>query len=162
MDARGVTALLSRSGEDETVLKTVIPFLLAALLGVASSATETMGAAGNAVGRVAISRETCRWLIRHTARADVRYRPGVDVEGRPVAPADLPGRARIHLPKDIVIEIDVHLETLLGLTLAPGVDPDARLGYVVVRDGRVFFNGQPLFDAAQVKLAARCAAAIGK
>jgi len=144
------------------VLKAVVLFLLAALLGSAPSAAETVGAKRSAVGRVAVSRDACRWLVQHTARGDVRYRPGVDVTGRPVAPADLPGQPRIHLPKDILVDIDVDLRTLLGLTPAPGVDPDARLGFVVVRDNRAYFNGQPLFDAARAKLAAHCAAAMGE
>ena len=154
--------MLSRRGEDESVLRAVFAFLLAALMGGAPSAAESAGAGRTAVGKVAVSREACRWLIAHRARDDVRYRPGVDVAGRPVAPADLPGQPRLRLPKDILVDIDVDLRTLLGLTPVPGVDPDARLGFVVVRDGRAYFNGQPLFDAARDRLAARCAAAMGK
>ncbi len=41
--------------------------------------------------RVTVTRQDCARLIRHTPSADVAYQPGVDVKGREVAPADLPG-----------------------------------------------------------------------
>ena len=35
-------------------------------------------------------------------------------------------------------------------------DPDAEMGWVVYKDGRFTFNGQPLQDEAEAELAARC------
>ncbi|MBF0267636.1 MAG: hypothetical protein HQL44_03480 [Alphaproteobacteria bacterium] len=44
-------------------------------------------------GTVRISRQDCSRLIHHAPSADVAYKPGVDVKGRAVAPADLDGGA---------------------------------------------------------------------
>lgn len=40
---------------------------------------------------VTVTRQDCARLVRHMPSADVAYQPGVDVKGRKVAPADLPG-----------------------------------------------------------------------
>ena len=42
---------------------------------------------------VVISGQDCQRLVRHVPAPDVAYKPGVDVHGKPVAPADLPGSA---------------------------------------------------------------------
>jgi hypothetical protein len=39
------------------------------------------------------SREVCRKLVRYVPPADLAYKPGIDVKGRPVKPADLPESA---------------------------------------------------------------------
>lgn len=39
-----------------------------------------------------ISKENCRRLVAHHANADVNYKAGVDVYGRPVVPADISSR----------------------------------------------------------------------
>ena len=41
--------------------------------------------------RVAVSRADCQRLVAHVPAADVAYKPGVDVHGKAVASADLPG-----------------------------------------------------------------------
>ncbi|MEQ8229614.1 MAG: hypothetical protein RIA64_16135 [Rhodospirillales bacterium] len=45
-----------------------------------------------------ISKKDCRRVMRHRARADVAYKPGVDVRGKKVTPADLSGGFQMVLP----------------------------------------------------------------
>ncbi|MGE5503210.1 MAG: hypothetical protein ACM31L_02195 [Actinomycetota bacterium] len=40
---------------------------------------------------VQVTKQDCARLVHYTPSADVAYKPGVDVHGKPVAPADLPG-----------------------------------------------------------------------
>jgi hypothetical protein len=95
------------------------------------------------IGR--ISADDCRRLIvEHVPDPGVAFRPGVDVYGRAVAPADLPGGQRITLPKVIRIRLQVDLETYLGIVPQPGLDPDVMLGEITVRGNHVYFNGRPL------------------
>jgi len=56
------------------------------LAGIAAAAAETPAAP-----RVSITRGECQRLIRQLATPGAAYRPGVDVHGKPVAAADMPG-----------------------------------------------------------------------
>jgi len=107
------------------------------------------------IGR--ISRDDCRRLIvAHVPDPGVTYRPGVDVRGRSVKPADLPGGPRITLPRVFRIRLQVDLETYLGIVPQPGVDPDVTLGQLTVRGTQVYFNGQPLDDPHRSFIVAQC------
>lgn len=101
----------------------------------------------------------CRAVVAHEPAPDVAFAPGVDVRGRPVAPADLPGSVRIDLPDEIVIPIQVDLARRLGVPRTR-YEADAYVGTVTVVDGRPYFDGQPLFDADRAALAAACRAAL--
>lgn len=48
--------------------------------------------------RIVITKVDCSRLIRHTPSADVAYQPGVDAQGRAVAPADVAGSGAEALP----------------------------------------------------------------
>src|SRR5262245_4444255 len=63
--------------------------------------------AAPASAEIAISRKDCSRLVNHEPAPDVTYQPGVDVHGRPVAPADLGGGQQIQLPDVIYIPIEV-------------------------------------------------------
>jgi len=107
------------------------------------------------VGR--ISRADCRRLIvEHVPGPGVAFRPGVDVYGNAVAPADLPGGPRITLPQVIRIRLQVDLETYLGIAPQPGVDPDVELGRITVRGTRVYFNGTPLDEPHRSFVIGQC------
>ena len=121
-------------------------FLLAAALAAAP-------AAAHEKATVAITRTDCARLVAHVLAPDVAYRPGVDVYGREVAPADLGGAPRIELPETILIGIEINLLERFGI---PVSHAGAEVGEVAYRDGRFTFNGQPLQDEAQTELAARC------
>lgn len=113
---------------------------------------------------VSVSEADCQRLIRHFPSADSTYRPGVDVRGRAVAPADLgaddPGGGDdLILPRAVLIPIEVDLFDRFGIP-ADGVNfkADALIGEVTVdlASGEAFFNGQPLQNEAEAELAARC------
>ncbi len=128
-------------------------FLLAATLAATPAAAHEKAE----TARVAITRADCARLVAHVPDPDVAYQPGVDVYGREVAPADLGGAPRIELPETILIDIEIDLLERFGIPANPALyDPDAEVGEVAYRDGRLTFNGQPLQDEAQAELAARC------
>ena len=108
---------------------------------------------------VVITRGVCRQLAAHEARADTEYRPGVDVRGLSVAPADLPGASRIRVPDRFSVPITVELDDRLGIP--PGGDTnftaEAQIGTVeVAGDGALTFNGQPLADETTRRITVAC------
>jgi hypothetical protein len=114
--------------------------------------------AAAAQDRVTIDTANCQLLMRHAMAPDVAYRPGVDVQGRAVVPADLSSDSSLNLPRDIPINIEIPVRTLLGAN-SPYLTGDAKIevGQVVVRqDGRVLFNGQLVTDEGRDQLIAAC------
>jgi hypothetical protein len=107
---------------------------------------------------VTIDTANCQLLMRHVMAPDVSYKPGVDVQGRAVAPADLPSNNTLELPKSIPIDIEIPVRTILGPN-SPYLTGDAKIqvGRVVVEaDGRVLFNGRPIPDTGRDQLIAAC------
>jgi hypothetical protein len=111
--------------------------------------------------RIKISVADCRSLVAHSPRPDVAYRPGVDVQGRPVAPADLTPTPEA-LSEDVVIELFIRLGTL-----APSVNPalgqsETHVGLVRLdpRTGQAWLDDQELADPALAALASACAEAL--
>jgi hypothetical protein len=105
-----------------------------------------------------IDTANCQLLMRHVMAPDVTYKPGVDVQGRAVAPADLPSNNALELPKSIPIDIEIPVQTILGPN-SPYLTRDAKIqvGRVVVEsDGRVLFNGKPIPDTGRDQLIAAC------
>jgi len=106
---------------------------------------------------VTISKADCDRLAVHQPAPDVAYQAGVDVNGRPVAPADLNGGIRIAVPETIRIPIEVDLFDRFGIPANPNLyEADAQVGEVIYRNGRAYFNGQPLQDETAAELAALC------
>ncbi len=103
-----------------------------------------------------ISKAECRKLVRHQPSADVAYRPGVDVRGRRVAPADLGGGTNIAIPQEIEIPITVDLDQTIGAAASGLYKPEATIGKVVYKNGRAWFNGQPLETGANAEVVAAC------
>jgi hypothetical protein len=115
-------------------------------------------AAAVAQPMVTIDTANCQLLMRHVMAPDVSYKPGVDVQGRAVAPADLPSNNTLELPKSIPIDIEIPVRTILGPN-SPYLTGDAKIqvGRVVVEaDGRVLFNGKPIPDTGRDQLIAAC------
>ncbi len=131
--------------------------------------------------RVSITPDDCKNIQVYRPAPGVKYQPGVDAQGRPVAPADLGNRPRIQAPKEITIEITRQLPGMTtgksptsggpapggsatsgtsAASKAPGFDSKAYLGYVTVKDGRAYYNGQPLGDPDARAIAEACAAQI--
>jgi len=99
----------------------------------------------------------CRRLVEHVPAPDVAYRPGVDVEGRPVAPADLDGGVTLDLPKEYLIDIEVDLAERLGIPRRPGLfDGDVEVGVVAVRGNDVYFNGKLIEESGLAELRRLC------
>ncbi len=83
-------------------------------------------------------------------------KPGVDVRGRRVVPADLGGGSPIKLPKEITIDIGIDLEEKYGLGAGGDYTGTAKVGKVTVKNGQVTFNGQPLGNQEQQAITAAC------
>jgi hypothetical protein len=107
---------------------------------------------------VTVTRESCAVLTPHVAAADVEHRPERDVvNGKPVVPADLPGTSQPKIAEDYTIAITVEIERRFGIPVIPNeYKPEANIGTVALRDGRVYFNDQPLQDDAAAALAELC------
>ena len=105
---------------------------------------------------VEVTTQTCLDLALHRPADDVAYRPGVDVDGQAVAPADLPGHAgRMDLPDSVEIDITT---LVAGERGQPGPRGEARFGTISIRpDGQVFWNGRLLHDPEVDAVAAACA-----
>ena len=107
---------------------------------------------------VTVRAADCTQFVRHIADSNVAYRPDVDVEGRAVVPADLGGSVRIEPPKEFSIPITVDLQKALGIPLDPNrfQTQNFTVGTVTWKDGKGYFNGQPLQNEQSAKLAALC------
>lgn len=57
-----------------------------------------------------VTRQDCKQLVTHHPDPGVEYKPGTDVHGKYVAPADLPGQQSVALPDKI--EFDLRLNPL--------------------------------------------------
>jgi hypothetical protein len=106
---------------------------------------------------VAISRRDCERLVRHEPAPDVAYQPGVDVHGRPVAPADLGGGSQIELPDVIYIPIEVLIQDKYGIPANSVLyDATALVGVVSVRGNQVYFEDKLLSDPEVAALEVAC------
>jgi hypothetical protein len=107
---------------------------------------------------IAIARSDCELAVRYVAPAGVDYQPGVDVNGRPVAPADLDDH-RLQLPESIPVFISDDMRKRFRVPHhSPLFDTDAVVGIVELRlsDRRLTFNGIELSDPEANALAAMC------
>ena len=107
---------------------------------------------------VIITETDCAALVRHVAEPGVAYEPGIDVNGRPVVAADLGDTPEIKLPEEIAIAITVDIDKRFNIPRTPDLfRPEATIGTVIVKkDGRAYFNGQPLTSEESHALAAAC------
>lgn len=115
-------------------------------------------AAGGGI-TVQISEQDCRWLTKHVPAADVAYRPGVDVKGRAVVPADLNTYGSIAAPDQVYIGLDVPLRVFLEDGGPRRLrEAEVNVGHVVVdlTTNQVFYNGRPLGDPDIAQLAVAC------
>ena len=136
----------------------MIPLVLAFVLG---------GPARAAL--LSVKPDDCAELVAHVPDDDVAYRPGVDVRGNKVAPADLNQIGRIDYDTDhIIITIGHPLIAIDGELgdqdrfVAGGgrIDvfgADLDVGAVTLRGGEVYFNGRRLTDTQRRAIAEACA-----
>lgn len=113
------------------------------------------------VRRVIVTRAQCRELQRHQPRDDVTFKPGLDVRGKPVVPADLNGGSNLRLPDEISFDLTVRLADFVRQPPPRGIsDSVARLGRIEVKGNDVSFNGMPMTDPAVAEIVALCRAQI--
>lgn len=99
----------------------------------------------------------CRYLPAHRPAPDVEYTPGVDVHGKAVAPADLPGSAGAVSPLDrFDLPVTAAFARRLGFAVPRGLPPSTEFGSITIAGGRVLFNGEPLDGAGTAQLYAIC------
>jgi hypothetical protein len=119
----------------------------------------TPATAGVLKQKVSVSKQDCRWLVRHRPSADVAYKPGVDVRGRPVKPADLESNQQVDLPPVIAIPLHVPLGNVLKKGSSTAVDSsEVGAGLVTVdrRSGEVKYEGKTLAPAEAKRMTAAC------
>jgi len=110
-----------------------------------------------ASAEIAISRRDCERLVRHEPGPDVAYQPGVDVHGRPVAPADLGGGTQLELPDVIYIPIEIFLQDKYGIPANSVLfNARAQVGVVEVHGDKVYYEDQLLTDPESAALEAAC------
>lgn len=110
-----------------------------------------------------ISTADCRRLATHSPSADVTYKGGVDVRGKPVVPADLPGGSTLEIPDLIEIPITVDTAQRLGrgapgdvLGSRRGLEGKAALGTLTIKGNDLFWNGQRIQSQDEVFMAEAC------
>ena len=117
------------------------------------------GASVSADGRVVVSAKICAEVVAHVPDAGVAYTPGVDVDGNPVAPADLPDRASPIAADNFPIFLTLDLKKKFHVPDAAKLFKlQAVVGLIAVQGEQVFFNGQPIAPGEASLLAAACRA----
>lgn len=85
----------------------------------------------------------CKTIQPYTPQqgiAGADYVPGVDVHGKPVAPADLSGGMPAMNP--VVIPVEINLAQRFGLVLPNGVEMKPEIARIeIFQDGRILYNG---------------------
>lgn len=133
--------------------------IVAGILTVGVPMTNAQGAGqGNGGdGKSAhIATKDCQKIVRHSASADVAYKPGVDVYGRKVAGADLGGGSTLKLPDEIAISLDIDLADKYGISAGGLATPEANVGKVTYKAGQVYYNGQRLDSSDEAAIAEAC------
>lgn len=123
-----------------------------------------------------VSSDACRRLVQHQPADDVTYKPGVDVRGNPVVPADLNAGGGITLPEEIHIQIGIDLADRLARRGAapppapglPGTPTPAltrpvlpfegrgHVGVLSVKGNDVLWNGERIAPQEELLLAEAC------
>jgi len=110
-------------------------------------------------GRLVMSSLICASLGVDPGVPGAEYREGVDVNGRRVAPADLPDSRPAIALDNFPIEIRKDLAGKFNVPATGGAyGAKAVLGYVTLRDKRAYFNGQPMAEDQRAALAEACVA----
>ena len=125
-------------------MKRVIAYALSAALFLGFS--DVMGQESQTLY---VTRQDCRQLVAHHPDPGVEYKPGVDVRGKYVAPADLPGQNNFALPDKV--EFDLRLNPLAyapssGAPAGAFQNTGANIGHVEIdlASGQAKLNGHTL------------------
>lgn len=106
---------------------------------------------------IEISQENCRRLVAHHASADVDYKAGVDIYGRPVVPADIASRPSIKFDR-IIIDLSLPLKDLLESPPKRLENAELLVGEIEydISSGKMLFNGEPLANRASDAIIYEC------
>ncbi len=120
----------------------------------------TTPAAANTTAAIEIDKNTCQKVQRHLAREDVTYKPGVDVRGRKVAPADV-DQQKLQLNDTIVLDVSVPLQDLFAEDNPPNralQNAEVEVGKLEyqISSGKLLFNGQELSKPALLEVGGKC------
>jgi hypothetical protein len=104
-----------------------------------------------------VTKDNCQRIVKYVAEQDVTYKPGVDVHGRAVAPADLE-QNQIVIPNRIFIDLSLPFKDLLKNYNPKLKNAEVFVGLVEydINTGRLLFNGQELSDPALNAIAREC------
>ena len=88
----------------------------------------------------------------------ITYQAGVDAYGGKVLPADLGGSVQIKAPTEFSIPITLDLQKSRGLPVDPAQfqTQNFTVGTVKFKNGRAYFNHQPLQSEQAAKLSVLC------
>lgn len=87
----------------------------------------------------------CRILPEHKAANDVTYKPGVDVRGKAVVPADINADPMGISTQTVVVPLTVDLAKRLQNQNIAGLEMEGTLGFLeIAPSGRITYNGQDL------------------
>jgi hypothetical protein len=111
------------------------------------------GAAVTEEGRATMPAEFCAELA---ANPPADHVPGIDAEGEPVAPADLPSAEAPGLA-GVAAEVTARLKHVPGAKAGRG--GQVVVGYVTLRNGRAYLNGAPLDSQDVIAMVDACRAA---
>ncbi|WP_299439477.1 hypothetical protein [uncultured Rhodospira sp.] len=135
--------------------------VLASLTLALTPALPAHGADEGSAPAVTIDAETCRRLVRHIPDPDVTYRPGVDVRGRPVAPADLHDYSAFEslVPDTVTFHVVLDPFERTGIAPPKGIEsPGMVLGTVGydINRGTFTINGRPVTTSQEDALLRAC------
>ncbi|WP_373088889.1 hypothetical protein [Sneathiella sp.] len=107
--------------------------------------------------RLEVSKDSCDRIVKYVADPDVTYKPGVDVHGNAVPPADIDANS-IVLPDNIYVDLSLPIKDLLKNYNPKLKNADVYVGAIVfdIQSGRLLYNGQELSDPAQNAIAVEC------
>ncbi len=112
--------------------------------------------ATSAIGKIVLSRESCRAMVRYVDTGDAAFKPGVDVQGRPVVGANLSESSATIVPSDVTFTLTLRLGDFVPGIASSLADSSAPVGEVSIRGNDVLLNGQSLSDAQAHILALAC------
>jgi hypothetical protein len=108
--------------------------------------------------KISVSRSDCRTLVQYTDTGAAAYKPGVDVNGRPVAGANLTDNGASIVPTEITFTLTLKLADFVPGLPSALADSAAPIGEISVRGQDVFLNGRVLNDLQTQGLAEQCRA----
>jgi len=133
---------------------------IATVILLLSTATNVQAAKDTAVR---ITKSDCIQIVDHHPSADVAYKPGVDVRGRKVVPADVEASPDLKNLVPEVIEFPVALNPLKGGAARFG-ETSLDVGKVSfdMKSRRATFNGRPLTRSETRRISRKCKERLGK